>query len=63
MVYFVPTKIYLHSLFYNLLLLKTKLDQQHRDITLPTKVRQVKAMVLPVVMYGCESRMVKKAER
>ena len=34
-----------------------------RDITLPTKVRLVKAMVLPVVMYGCESWTVKKAER
>ena len=34
-----------------------------RDITLPTKVRLVKAMVFPVVMYGCESRTVKKAER
>ena len=34
-----------------------------RDITLPTKVRQVKAMVFPVVMYGCESWTVKKAER
>ena len=34
-----------------------------RDITLPTKVRLVKAMVFPVVMYGCESWMVKKAER
>ena len=33
-----------------------------RDITLPTKVRLVKAMVLPVVMYGCESWAVKKAE-
>ena len=33
-----------------------------RDITLPTKVRLVKAMVLPVVMYGCESWTVKKAE-
>ena len=33
-----------------------------RDITLPTKVRQVKAMVFPVVMYGCESWTVKKAE-
>ena len=32
------------------------------DITLPTKVRLVKAMVFPVVMYGCESRTVKKAE-
>ena len=37
------------------------LDQQ--DITLPTKVRLVKAMVFPVVMYGCESWTVKKAER
>ena len=34
-----------------------------RDITLPTKVRLVKAMVFPVVMYGCESCTVKKAER
>ena len=33
-----------------------------RDITLPTKVRIVKAMVLPVVMYGCESWTIKKAE-
>ena len=33
-----------------------------RDITLPTKVRLVEAMVLPVVMYGCESWIVKKAE-
>ena len=33
-----------------------------RDITLPTKVRLVKAMVFPVVMYGCESCTVKKAE-
>ena len=33
-----------------------------RDITLPTKVRLVKAMVFPVVMYGCESSTVKKAE-
>ena len=33
-----------------------------RDITLPTKVRLVKAMVFPVVMYGCECRTVKKAE-
>ena len=33
-----------------------------RDITLPTKVRPVKAMVFPVVMYGCESWTVKKAE-
>ena len=34
-----------------------------RDITLPTKVRLVKAMVFPVVMYGCESWTVKKAKR
>ena len=34
-----------------------------RDITLPTKVHPVKAMVFPVVMYGCESQTVKKAER
>ena len=35
----------------------------NRDITLPTKVGLVKAMVFPVVMYGCESWTVKKAER
>ena len=42
----------------------TNLDSifKSRDITLPTKVRLVKAMVLPVVMYGCESGTVKKAE-
>ena len=34
-----------------------------RDITLPTKVRLVKAMVFPVVMYGCESWIIKKTER
>ena len=33
-----------------------------RDITLPTKVRLVKAMVSPVIMYGCESWTIKKAE-
>ena len=33
-----------------------------RDVTLPTKVRLIKAMVFPVVMYGCESWTVKKAE-
>ena len=44
---------------------KTNLDSilRSRDITLPTKVRLVKAMVFPVVMYGCESWTVKKAER
>ena len=42
----------------------TSLDHiiKSRDITLPTKVRLVKAMVFPVVMYGCESWTVKKAE-
>jgi len=42
----------------------TNLDSllKRRDITLPTKVRLVKAMVFPVVMYGCESWTVKKAE-
>ena len=35
---------------------------QSRDITLPTKIRLVKAMVFPVVMYGCESWTIKKAE-
>ena len=34
-----------------------------RDLTFPTKVCLVKAMVFPVVMYGCESRTIKKAER
>ena len=43
----------------------TNLDSilKSRDITLPTKVRLVKAMVFPVVMYGCECWTVKKAER
>ena len=43
----------------------TNLDRiiKSRDITLPTKVCLVKAMVFPVVMYGCESWTVKKAER
>ena len=42
----------------------TNLDSifKSRDITLPTKVRLVKPMVFPVVMYGCESWTVKKAE-
>ena len=43
----------------------TNLDSifKSRDITLPTKVHLLKAMVFPVVMYGCESWIVKKAER
>ena len=56
-----------HEMKRRLLLWKKSFDQprQHiksRDITLPTKVRLVKAMVFPVVMYGCESWTVKKAE-
>ena len=43
----------------------TNLDNvlKSRDITLPTKVRLVKAMVFPVVMYGCERWTIKKVER
>ena len=43
----------------------TNLDSilKSRDITLPTKVHQIKAMVFPVIMYGCESWTIKKAER
>ena len=43
----------------------TNLDSilKSRDITLPTKVRLVKAMVFPVVMYGCESWTIKRADR
>ena len=43
----------------------TNLDRifKSRDVTLPTKVHLAKAMVFPVVMYGCESWTVKKAER
>ena len=42
----------------------TNLDRifKSRDITLPTKIHRVKAMVFPVVMYGCESLTIKKAE-
>ena len=42
----------------------TNLDNilKSRDITLPTKVRIVKAMFFPVVMYGCQSQIIKKAE-
>ena len=42
----------------------TKLDNilKSRDMTLPTKIRLVKAMVFPVVMYGCENWIIKKAE-
>ena len=46
-------------------LLLTNLDSifKSRDITLPTKVRLVKTMVFPIVMYGCESQTIKKAEQ
>ena len=52
-----------HIYFLNLFM--TNLDSifKSRDITLPTKVRLIKAMVFPVVMYGCESWTVKKVER
>ena len=50
---------------YSLEEVMTNLDSifKSRDITLPMKVRLVKAMVFPVVMYGCESWTEKKAER
>ena len=59
---------YSHEIKRRLLLgrkVMTNLDSilKINDITLPTKVRLVKAMVFPVVMYGCESWTVKKAER
>ena len=59
---------YSHEIKRRLLLRRkvmTNLDSifKSRDITLPTKVGLVKAMVFPVVMYGCESWTVKKAER
>ena len=59
---------YSHEIKRSLLLerkVMTNLDSilKSRDITLPTKVHLVKAVVFPVVMYGCESWTVKKAER
>ena len=59
---------YSHEIKRHLLLgrkILTNLDSifKSRDITLPTKVRLVKAMVFPAVRYGCESWTVKKAER
>ena len=58
---------YCHSIYFVLLGRKimTNLDSilKSRDFTLPTKFCLVKAIVFPVVMYGCESRTVKKAER
>ena len=62
----IVSKITLTNIFHLLLGRKvmTKLDRilKGRDITLPTKVCLVKAMVFPVVMYGCESWTIKKAE-
>ena len=59
---------YIHEIKRHLLLernVMTNLDSilKSRDITLPTKVHLVKAMVLPVVMYGCENWTIEKAER
>ena len=53
-----------HEIKRRLLLERSNLDSifKSRDITLPTKVRIVKTMVFPVVMYGCESWALKKAE-
>ena len=55
----------LYSKFTDLIINLTNLDSifKSRDITLPTKVRLVKAMVFPAVMYECENCTVKKAER
>ena len=52
-----------HLLLGRKVMIKLESIFKSRDITLPTKVRLVKAMVFPVVMYGCESWTVKKAER
>ena len=55
----------LHSRLCEIYLSMTNLDSilKSRDVTLSTKVRLVKAMVFPAVMYGCESWTVKKTER
>ena len=49
---------------YNIVKLKNKIKfkKKSRDITLPTNVRLVKAMVFPIAMYGCESWTIKKAQ-
>ena len=59
---------YSHEIKIRLLLgrkVMTNLDSilKSRDITLPTKIHLVKAMAFPIVMYGCESWTIKKAER
>ena len=51
-----------HLLFGRKIMTNLEIILKSRDITLPTKVHLVKAMVFPVVMYGCESWTVKKAE-
>ena len=51
-----------HLLFGSKVMIKLDSIFKSRDITLSTKVRLVKAMVSPVIMYGCESRTIKKAE-
>ena len=51
-----------HEIKRHLLLGRKDSILKSRDVTLPTKVRLVKAMVFPVVMYGCESWAIKKAE-
>ena len=51
-----------HLLFGRKAMTKLESILKSRDITLPTKIRLVKAMVFPVVMYGCESWTIKKAE-
>ena len=58
------TKLFMRFFRRFLRIAKTNLDSilKSRDITLQTKVHLVKAMVFPVVMYGCESWTIKKAE-
>ena len=65
--YFLELQNHSHDIRRCLLLgrkVRTKLDiiLKNRDTTLPTKIRIVKAMVFPVVMYGCESWTIKKAK-
>ena len=56
-------QLHFHSLLRRKVMTKLNSILKSRDITLPTKVRLVKVTVFPVVMYGCESWTVKKAER
>ena len=64
--FIIISQVYNHAIERLLLRRKalTNLDSilKSRDVTLPTKVRLVKAMVFPVVMYGCESWTIKKVE-